>query len=100
MKNKFLNKFIPTQIYHTVYDIDFTKLYENNKKYILCDLDNTLIPYDLEKPNDEIRNLVLNLKKIGFTIMIVSNNHLKRIKLFSDELGNCTKKFGFISFSS
>ena len=42
-----INKFIPLMCEKTIFDIDYIKLYESGKRYILIDLDNTIIPYDI-----------------------------------------------------
>ncbi len=46
-----VKKFIPTLIEKSLYDIDFNALLKDGKRFILSDLDNTLIPYDLEYAN-------------------------------------------------
>ena len=82
-----VTKFIPKQCVESIYDIDFNKLYEEGKKYILCDVDNTLIPYDVFYADDKLRKLLDEIKKIGFQIMFVSNNKNERISNFSNDLG-------------
>ena len=39
------SKFIPTIYKETVFDVDYTKLYESGIRLILTDLDNTLVSY-------------------------------------------------------
>lgn len=82
-----VTKFIPKKCVESVYDIDFNKLYDEGKKYILCDVDNTLIPYDIFYADDKLRELLKNIQVIGFTIMFVSNNRNERIGNFSKDLG-------------
>jgi len=77
-----ITKFIPKIIEETVYDIDFNKLYDEGKRYILFDLDNTLLPYDIPYAYNELRNLLDNLRNMGFKIMIVSNNSSERVNKF------------------
>lgn len=81
-----ITKFIPNEIYETVYDINFTKLYEKGKKIILFDLDNTLLPYDIPFADDKLRQLIQNLKVIGFNIIIVSNNSNDRVTNFCNDI--------------
>ena len=59
-----VTKFIPKKCVESVYDIDFNKLYEEGKKYILCDVDNTLIPYDIFYADDKLRGLLKNIQEI------------------------------------
>ncbi len=85
-----IKKFIPTIIKHTIYDIDFKDLYDKGKRYLLCDLDNTLIPYDMDLADDKFKDLLKEIKNIGFELVIVSNNHKKRVKRFGDDLNLMT----------
>lgn len=74
-----INKYIPYGCYKTIFDIPFNKLYESGKKKILIDVDNTMLPYDLEYPTDEIRSLFKELKEIGYEIILLSNNNKERV---------------------
>jgi len=67
-------KFIPTLYTNTVFDIDYVKLYEEGIRLILTDLDNTLISYKENEPNDELYAWIKARKEEGFEIIIVSNN--------------------------
>lgn len=76
--------FIPLECHKTVYDIDYSKLYEKGRKIILLDLDNTLIPYDQSEPNEKLISFFKDIHEIGFKIMIISNNRKRRVKAFAD----------------
>ena len=80
------NKYIPTNVYKTVFDIPYNELYENRKRIILFDLDNTLASYEEIYPNKKIIELRKKLKEIGFLVYILSNNKEKRIKNFDEKL--------------
>ena len=54
-----IKKFIPNYIYETVYDIDFNKIYDSGKRFILFDLDNTLLPYDVPIADEKLRELLM-----------------------------------------
>ena len=82
-----LEKFIPHDCFKDVFSIDYNKLYENGKRIILMDIDNTLIPYDIALPTPEIRALLENIQKIGFRIILISNNCLARVRAFTEPLG-------------
>ena len=79
-------KCIPTWCCKSIYDLDLNVLKENNVKYILTDLDNTLAPYNIATPNYDTIALINRLKKEGFIVVIVSNNNGKRVKLFAERL--------------
>lgn len=81
-----IKTFIPTIIVKSIYDIDFVKLYASGKKYILFDLDNTLIPYDKNFADDKLKIFLNGLKNQGFKMMIVSNNHNKRVTDFCKDV--------------
>lgn len=81
-----ITKFIPYVIEETVYDVDFNKLYDEGKRYILFDLDNTLLPYDVPIAHDKLRNLLNLLRVKGFKIMIVSNNSSERVNKFCEDV--------------
>ena len=66
-----IKKFIPTIIVKTIYDVDFTTLYANGKRFILFDLDNTLISYDVDFADEKLKSLITELKNMGYTLMVV-----------------------------
>ncbi len=79
-----IEKFIPYDSFKTVFDIDYQKLYDEGRKIILMDIDNTLIPYDIDLPKEEVVNLIHKIIEIGFRVVFISNNHKKRVKRFAD----------------
>ncbi len=81
-----ITKFIPTMSVKTIFDIDYIKLYADGKRIMLLDLDNTLIPYDMEYASSETRDLLLNIQKTGFQIIIISNNKKLRVMKFCENL--------------
>ena len=81
-----IDKFVPFEIHKTIFDIDFEKLKKDNRKYIVFDLDNTIIPYHKSKANEDAKELVNKLKEMGFIVLIMSNNHSKRINLVANDL--------------
>lgn len=83
-----LKNFLPAACYKTVFDIDYSKLYENGIRIILIDLDNTLIPYDIHEAMQEHIELFKTIKSFGFKIIIISNNKEERVKKFASAV-NC-----------
>ncbi len=86
-------KYLPTIVVQRFKQIDFDKLYSENKKIILTDLDNTLIDYFVKEPTDELIILNEKLRQMGFKIYIISNNSKKRIGRFVEKF----KVDGFLS---
>ena len=81
------HKFIPTIYKETVFDVDYTKLYESGIRLILTDLDNTLVSYKDDVVSEQLLKFINDRKSEGFEIMIVSNNSSeKRVKEFALKL--------------
>lgn len=90
------DKFLPNEFHKDFYAIDFASLYKSGKRLILTDLDNTLISYEESEPNKQIDDKFEELTKLGFEVILVSNNIQARIDVFKDGLtiqgyGNCRK---------
>ena len=81
-----MEKYIPDIYQKSIYTIDYDKLLNRGIKYLLFDLDNTIVPVTLRKPNKKIKELFEDLKDKGFIIIIFSNSSKKRIKPFKDDL--------------
>lgn len=79
--------FMPEDYQKSIYDIDFLSLKEKGITGLLIDVDNTLIPYDESIPSQKLIDLFTEIKNIGFQIMIISNNRVPRIQLFSAIVG-------------
>ena len=75
----------PDEYMDSTYAIDFKKLYKDGYRGILFDIDNTLVPHGA--PADE-RAIALfkELKQIGFTTCLISNNKEPRVKSFCDNV--------------
>lgn len=86
MVNKRINKYIPYDVFETIYDIDYNKLYENGKKIIIFDVDNTIARYVEKDPSNNALDLISKLKEIGYLIIILSNNNGERIKRITSQL--------------
>lgn len=89
-------KFIPNEFHNNFFDIDFKKLYNNGLRLILTDLDNTLISYEESLPTKEILDKFEELTKMGFEVMVISNNVPSRITKFLENtnykgVGNARK---------
>ena len=83
-----LKNYIPNDVFRTVFDIDYNKLYEQGKRIILMDIDNTLIPYCKDYPTEELMLLFQKITNIGFEIIFISNNHKRRVESFSQTINS------------
>ena len=75
-------KYIPTKIALSVFDINYNELYASGKRIILFDLDNTLISYYEDEPNEKLIDFGNMLLSIGFKVYVLSNNKGNRIIKF------------------
>lgn len=82
-----LRKFIPLACYANVYQIPYQLYFDQGKRVLFMDIDNTLIPYDEHEPYDKLMELLNRLKAIGFKIIFMSNNKEPRVKRFSELAG-------------
>ena len=55
---------------------------------LLLDIDNTLSPYYVAEPSEEIIEFINDVKKSGFNIIIISNNTKDRVERYARKL-NC-----------
>lgn len=81
-----LKQFYPDYEVDSAYVIDYEALYQKGYRGIIFDIDNTLVPHGA--PADE-RAVALfeKLRKIGFQILLLSNNKEPRVKMFNDSVG-------------
>lgn len=56
-------------------------------KLIVCDVDNTLAPYEILDPPETVISWVKDNKSNGVEIVFVSNNNGERVKRFNEPLG-------------
>ncbi len=57
------------------------------KNAVLCDIDNTLVPYDQPLPTDDVCKWVIELQQNGIKIAFVSNNEKDRVEKFNEKIG-------------
>lgn len=55
-------------------------------KAVISDIDNTLVPYEIHSPTQEVIGWVRTLEENGISIAFVSNNHEDRVAEFNREL--------------
>lgn len=78
--------FVPDFYYDTVYDITPELLISRGVKGIILDIDNTLVPYEIPEPTEEVRGWLKLMSDSGMKIAFVSNNHAPRVELFNKSL--------------
>lgn len=78
-------KFYPDYAVESAYEIPYEKLYESGIRGLLFDIDNTLVEHDADATEQAVE-LMERLKKIGFSVMILSNNDEERVARFNREI--------------
>lgn len=83
-------KILPKWYSKSIYDIDLNKLKTLNIKYLLSDLDNTIVGYNIKEPTEKVYKFIERLKEKGIELIIISNNNHKRLTTFCSP---CSIKF-------
>ena len=65
--------------------VDFVK--EQGIRALLCDVDNTLSPYEDAEPNETVRAWMQTMQENGVSLALVSNNHAPRVETYNKNLG-------------
>ncbi|WP_423364348.1 YqeG family HAD IIIA-type phosphatase [Mycoplasma sp. P36-A1] len=78
--------FKPSKYYNSVFQVNYQKLFDEGIKVIACDLDNTLVPHDVDLPDENVKYLVNKIQSIGLEFIIISNNNKTRVKKFADPI--------------
>ena len=79
--------FIPDKIFDNFYDITPEYLMECKIKAVISDIDNTLAPYEIAEPTEQIIFWIRSLEAAGIKIAFLSNNHTDRVELFNRGIG-------------
>ena len=79
-----MSKILPAWYSKSIYEIDIDKLKELNIKYLLSDLDNTLVGCDIPTPTDKVFELIKNLKEKNIELIVISNNTGNRLNRFCE----------------
>ena len=81
-----IKRLYPTQYIQSIFDLDIEKIKEEGIKGIIFDIDNTLVPYDVAEPTQEIISFFDDIQKAGMGITLVSNNTEDRVLKFNEKL--------------
>lgn len=80
-----INKILPNSYQKSVFTINYSKLKENNINTLIFDIDGTIAKADDINISKDIQQLMTKLKK-EFNIILISNNHIERVKPVADLL--------------
>jgi len=76
----------PDYYYDNIFDIDLNKLKSAGIKGIICDIDNTIVPYDQKVVTEEVSNWFFKLHRKNFAVCLISNGFERRVKYFRQKL--------------
>lgn len=79
-------RFFPAAFYDSIFEVEYKKLKDEGFVGLMFDIDNTLVPFDVAHPTQEVINLFTDLKAQGFKICLVSNNSETRVFRFNERL--------------
>jgi len=83
----FSDYFVPDLICDSVFAIPFDRFYRKGIRFLVFDIDNTLVSYDTPKPTEAIKDLMESLIGMGFQIAFLSNNTPERVERFNESFG-------------
>ena len=78
---------IPDFMFDAFSDVDPEFLKKQKITTLLCDIDNTLSPYEDAVPSEEIRAWVQSLREAGIAVALISNNTPARVETYNAPLG-------------
>ena len=79
-------RFFPDKYLDSAFVVNYEKLYQEGYRGILFDIDNTLVPHGAPADERAIQ-LFKELRDIGFSCCLVSNNKKKRVAPFASLVG-------------
>ncbi len=80
------NRLYPDYYIHSVYDVDFEKLYRRGFRAALFDIDNTLVLHE-EPATEKAKELIKTIHAAGMMAYLISNNNEPRVRIFADDAG-------------
>lgn len=79
--------FFPDIKYNSINEIDVNKLKNMGINFVILDIDNTLVPYTMARPDENALNFLQKLSKNGISYCFVSNNNRERVAVFNEQIG-------------
>ncbi len=79
-------RFYPDDYKKTIFDIDYAWLQSEGIRLLLLDVDNTLASYADSVLNEQVVALFRDVKQLGISVVLLSNNHSQRVRHFAEIL--------------
>lgn len=77
---------LPDYSFDNIYQISPFFLKENGIRALLCDIDNTLLPYEEAVPSDGLLNWIHSMLEASVQVGFLSNNDAGRVGIFNRDL--------------
>ena len=77
--------FTPDYYVESYRAIDLERLKRQGIALLVCDIDNTLVPHDHARADDDVRAFIKRVKDSGLAVAFVSNNVKERVETFARE---------------
>ena len=77
----------PDFYFDSIFQIPYEKLYDQNVRALIYDIDNTMAGYEEIRPPVKVVDLVNKLIDKGFKVGLLSNNNKKRVNSFNESMG-------------
>lgn len=78
---------IPDLVLEKFTDLTPEYMQKLGKKFIVSDIDNTLVTYADPEPTETVLNWLRTMEEAGIRVAFLSNNHPPRIEKFNEKLG-------------
>jgi len=83
----FRQQLLPKEYVPSVYDIHLDKLWNQGKRLILTDLDNTLVPWNERQVSNSLTDWFSRIRNYGFNTCLVTNNRGQHVTEFARQVG-------------
>jgi HAD superfamily phosphatase (TIGR01668 family) len=83
----FLERFYPDEWLPSAYAVDYQKLYDKGYRGLIYDIDNTLVEHGAPADQRALQ-LFAQLRAIGFSTCLLSNNRKHRVATFASAVGS------------
>lgn len=78
---------IPDKMFNNIYEITPELLKQENIDTVIFDVDNTVAPYSVAYPTEQMASYLFSLRDNGINVAFASNNNGMRIEKFNKSLG-------------
>ena len=76
-------KTVPFALAESIYEVPKSFYLEHGIRFLLLDLDNTLVPYSVSYPDERFLSWAKEMEDAGLSLCICSNNSGKRVSNFA-----------------